>query len=375
MSRDSSREELIEVARQVADDRGLDPDRFVAQIERETDWLATEREIELAGDATAEREQEGAMEPMKKSIMAWQLNNTREQTVREWVDTLRLGGIDCFRVKSHQHLNWMGNVYRHPLAPAGLNEIERQYEAFLAEGIWYLPWCVPMGLNVAAEADLAIEVARRCGNRIDVDLEIGVDFWDTKRLGTRGVVDYFARLKDAGLWVMVDTAMFEGWVEALALAEIAPYVDRFLSQSYWIGFGRSYEKVIRADVAEMRRFTAGEIGIVGDVRARPEEFEAAAALAQSLGCVEMSGWSTDMATPASYDGYNRIPSRPFFVDGEEPVVLEPNQAARDGLNEQYRIVHRILFPMIPEHLQGEAYAALETYDRQLYPIKAAIGLT
>jgi len=268
--------------------------------------------------------------------MLWQADHCREQSVGDWVETLRLGDIDCFRIKTHQHLNWMANVYSHPLAPTGLDQVQRDYEAFGEQGITYLPWCVPMGLDVAREADLAIAVARRCGNAIDIDLEIGEDFWDYRRLGTRGIVDYFTRLKDAGIWVMCDTAMFEGWVEALALAEIAPFVDRFLSQAYWHGFGRSYESVIRHDIAEMRRFTTGEIGIIAHLGAPPAELAAGAALAQSLGAVEFSGWAADFANVASYEGYRLIPSAPFWP----APVPEPEPVDEDAIWAELTLIGR-----------------------------------
>lgn len=261
------------------------------------------------------------MEPMKKSVMLWQYDHTREKTVAEWVTTLRLGAIDCFRVKSHDGLALMGRVYSHPLAPVSLDEIERQYEAFGAEGITYMPWCNPLGKDVPAEAALAVEVARRCGNRLDVDIEVGPEFWNVHNpaIGNRRIPEYFQRIADAGIEIIVDTAMFEGWVEALRLAEVAPYVRRLLSQSYWVGFGKPYRDVIAHDVAEMRRTGIGEIGIVADVRAKPAEFAAAAAYAQSLGCVEFSGWAADFATPASYDGYSCIPTAPF-LDAPTPPI-------------------------------------------------------
>lgn len=259
---------------------------------------------------------EVTMEPIKKSMMLWQYDHCAERTVAHWVTTLRLGGIDCFRVKSHDGLTLMGKVrgYSHPLAPVSLDEIERQYETFGAEGIVYMPWCNPLGRDVKAEAALAVEVAKRCGNRLDVDIEVGDEFWDVHNpaIGNARIPEYFERIANAGIEIIVDTAMFEGWVEALRLAEIATLIKRLLSQSYWVGFGKPYRDVIAHDVAEMRRTGVREFGIVGDARATRDEMARATAYAQELGAVEWSCWAADMATPETYAGFALIPAAPFL---------------------------------------------------------------
>jgi len=267
------------------------------------------------------------MNPIKKSVMLWQFNNCGEQSVPEWGETLALGNIDCFRFKSHDGLFLMGTFYSHPLAPNSLDDIQRLYEYFGEGGVVAMPWCNPLGKDVPAEATLAIEVARRCGNRLDVDIEVGPEFWDVHNpaIGNRRIPEYFQRIADAGVDIVVDTAMFDGWVEALRLPEITHLISRLLSQSYWIGFSKPYRDVISHDVAEMRRTGAREIGIVADVRASPAEFVAAAAYAQSLGCVEISGWAADMATHATYEGYLGVPLRPF-VDQEVPPMPVDNDS-------------------------------------------------
>ncbi len=51
-----------------------------------------------------------------KSMMLHQFRHgdavtTVENTAAEWAATLRLGGIDIFKPKTHQHLNFIGNGY------------------------------------------------------------------------------------------------------------------------------------------------------------------------------------------------------------------------------------------------------------------------
>lgn len=275
-----------------------------------------------------EPEPEKPMDPIVKSMMLWQANNCRENTVEDWVRTLSLGGIATFKMKTHQAQTWMKRNYSHPLAPGSVADVARLYEAFRGHGIDFVPWCVPMLLDLEAEAKLAIDVARACGNRIEIDLEVGADFID--RPYWRRVVPYFQILADAEITVDVDTACFEGWMEALSIEEISGLVRRISSQSYWAGFQKPYEDVIRNDLATLRAVTDGEIGVVGDARAPRAEMLAAAAFAQSLGAVEWSCWSADMATPETYAGFALIPGR----TEEEP------QPAEDHWQEMNAAFHR-----------------------------------
>lgn len=254
-----------------------------------------------------EPEPERRMDPIIKSIFLWQANNCRENTVEDWVRTLSLGGITTLKLKTHQARTWMARHYSHPLAPGSLADVARLYEAFKAHGIEFVPWCVPMMIEPEAEARFAIDVARVCGNLIEIDLEVGSDFIDVRY--RPGIVPYFQILADAGVTVDVDTACFEGWMDALSIEEISGQVRRITSQSYWRGFNRPYEEVIRHDLATLRSVSAGEIGVVADARAPRQEMFEAAKFAQSLGAVEWSCWAADMATPETYAGFALIPGR------------------------------------------------------------------
>jgi hypothetical protein len=276
-----------------------------------------------------EPEPERSMDPIVKSMMLWQANNCRENTVEDWVRTLSLGGITVFKMKTHQARTWMARNYSHPLAPGSLADVARLYEAFKAHGIEFVPWCVPMMIDPEAEARFAIDVARTCGNLIEIDLEVGSDFIDVRY--RPGIVPYFQILADAEITVDVDTACFEGWMDALSIEEIAGQVRRFTSQSYWRGFNRPYADVIRHDIETLRRAGAVEIGVVSDARAPRQEMFEAAKFAQSLGAVEWSCWAADMATPETYAGFALIPGHSGHEP--EPVPVDNDYTYRQIMRE------------------------------------------
>jgi hypothetical protein len=120
----------------------------------------------------------------------------------------------------------MWRAYESPLVPDSALALQRLYEAFEAEGITLVPWLEPRGRDVAAEARIAIAAAQACDGIVETDLEVGdaSGFWDVHRLGNAGIVEYCQRIKDAGVTHYVDTACFEGWMEALAIPDIAPWI-------------------------------------------------------------------------------------------------------------------------------------------------------
>ena len=250
------------------------------------------------------------MNPIYKSMMLWEHSNCREQTVADWIATLQSGGIDIFKPKALDGTDFMSRYYSHPLAPSSLDQIQQQYEQFRAAGIGYLSWVVPNGHDVAAEANLTIEVAKRCGNKIEIDLEPYDGFWTGPY---SGIPEFFKRLKDAGIWVVCNVDTRGNLADPLQLDRIASLIDRHCSQSYDVGFGVPYKPLYDHAVQYLKQMGAKEIGIVLDARAGTGVVERAE-YAQSLGCVEVSCWAADMATAATYAGFKAIPLRTTPVE-------------------------------------------------------------
>ncbi len=192
---------------------------------------------------------------MTKGIYAHQASQLAERTIEQFADTLALGGCDEVRIKTHQFTTWTG---RFDAGPAwdmtSLVELRRVRDALKARGIRLVPWAVPMGLDVEAEAQFGAMVARECG-ALDLDVEPYAEFWPgIPRRDFSAVAPYFARLRQLcgpsiDLTLDVPARMPYEWPavrEAVRLA--APHVDRIFLQSY---FGVAQAKAAEVYVAEV----------------------------------------------------------------------------------------------------------------------------
>lgn len=333
------------------------------------------------------------MNPIAKRMMVFDPDNLAEADFDQMSATLDLGGIDAFSPKFWNGLTFQGynngdrNTY---LSPVSLDGCQRIYEEFGARGKLVIPWGVPQGRDWGVEAELAIQIAQRCGGRIETDLEVGGretatpadDFW----IGPYDrIEDYYARLADKGLYVIcnVDVRGIRGRynnADALMLDRIAPYVNRFVSQSYDLYFGGVDWQRLYEDVAwYFNQIGAKEFGIVTEVAVGEGAYERAE-YAQQLGAVEFASWEAGNANAnlATYTGFARIPTKPYLETiqaSTRPEVSDMTDEQREVLSrvatEQYRIVHKELHPLVTRGARRRADAAVTTYDVQLNDLKAA----
>jgi hypothetical protein len=154
-----------------------------------------------------------------------------EPTPAAICDTFLAGGVDNVRFKSSQWLSWNGKPKpggydTSPYAITNLDAVKARCDDFVDRGIRPIPWCVPMGLDVEAEAQFCARVANVAG-ALDFD-----------------VVPFFARVRDLAPDAELtldfparNTAWEWGKIKhAVELA--APYVDRLALQSYF-GVGQA----------------------------------------------------------------------------------------------------------------------------------------
>ena len=198
---------------------------------------------------------------MSKGIYFHQANQMAEKTVADVAATLKAGGVTEARVKCFQYITWTGHYdtgaawdiygltdtearanmarYNRPSRVGAVVSVEGLRDAFLSHGIVLYPWCVPMGLDVEAEAQFGARVANMCG-RLDLDVEPYVEFWPGISRGDYGrVKPYFHRLRelvgpDIELTMDFPARAGHEW-DAMRPAVIAaaPYVDRLALQSYF----------------------------------------------------------------------------------------------------------------------------------------------
>lgn len=147
-------------------------------------------------------------------------------------------------VKTHDGVSYMSAFSNHPAAPKNAASVAHLKTVYGNQGILFSPWCVPKGLDPAAEAAIAIEVIRAGGNRLILDVEPYQYFWTGPWSNLHPYMQAIrAACPDAWISLSFDPryGTYGGYtVDHMAeihIDEWLPYVNCLVPQDYWDTFG------------------------------------------------------------------------------------------------------------------------------------------
>lgn len=245
---------------------------------------------------------------LERAIWIHQFSQLSEQTPQEIADTLLPRGISAIYPKVMDGMNWMGDFYRHPLAPTDMASWGRTLNAFNDVGLSVVGWVVPRW--TAAEADFHLSLSE-----FIVDFEYQyVGFWQ----GTDAQAwDYFNKLREAvqdghNIGVAPDPRQPSRDYGQDLIAGLSAY----LPQTYWTDFQRSAIHVLNAarwNMSSLEPFLP-----ILPYNSTPEDMEAALGWCVEQECAGVSLWRMGTANDAQLDAFaQRVPGEP---GQEEPDV-------------------------------------------------------
>ena len=257
------------------------------------------------------------MTPMHKRAYLHQFDQLGEQSVPEIAATLRLGGVTEIACKTHQELTWLGRAThgdKSPLAIRSERDVRDRFEAFAAEGIRFVPWCVPMGTKVRLEVERAVLVGQICGGLIELDAEPYAEFWE----GPYNLLEpYSDGIQEAGVAYEVNfDARPSGWhpFTAAQFARVCRDAVEVSTQTYWRWFqGQGDRRATRAivaaalDVLDELEVPAHKRRVIYGYEA-PDEYAAVTAQIAAAGVRRLGLWKMGEAGPAVYHALAAIPS-------------------------------------------------------------------
>jgi len=146
-------------------------------------------------------------------------------------------------VKTHDGVSYMSAFCDHPATPKNAASVAHLNSVYANQGIMFSPWCVPKGLNPAAEAAIAIEVIRAGSNRLILDVEPYQYFWTGPWANLHPYMQMIrAACPDAWISLSCDPRYGTyGHYTVDHLAEIhidewLPYINCLVPQDYWNTF-------------------------------------------------------------------------------------------------------------------------------------------
>jgi hypothetical protein len=142
-------------------------------------------------------------------------------------------------VKTHDGATWMGDIAPHPAAPRSSAGVAHLAQVYAAQGIDFLPWCVPTGRDLAGETARAVEVldglvAAGAPPRLvlDVEADATAAFWKGTPADLRALV---AGIRAAH--PQAELVLCHYQYDEIGFAQIADLFAAFTTMDYWTDFG------------------------------------------------------------------------------------------------------------------------------------------
>lgn len=254
--------------------------------------------------------------PMNKRAYLHQFDQLGEQTVAAIATTLKLGGIDTVVVKTHQFSTFTGYYDTSPMKINSVSDVAARAAQFAQNGIRMLAWCVPMGLDLVAEANITASVAAQLGNRIELDLEPYAGFWDGDKTQ---LVNYIGMLKSRGLTVDIDFPPVSSGVDVWDMPGAARAANEVWAQTYWTDFAQPWSTALNNTLSYFKAWglNLAKTGVIFP-QDDPANFVNAANALTQFGVAGVGLWRMGTAGLADYTAFAQIPATTVVPNPTKP---------------------------------------------------------
>ncbi|MDX2140416.1 MAG: peptidoglycan DD-metalloendopeptidase family protein [Chloroflexota bacterium] len=169
------------------------------------------------------------------------------RNLRNAVPELRQIYVKTSDITQSAGAQWQGYWdTKRALAIDGPASIDRWVSGLARHNMEFVAWCIPRGINVAAEADLIIQACQRPGVRAMIlDVEPYEGFWVGGREAVRPLMIRVRRALPGSFHIGLCIDPRRRWFDAIHPQEWAPFVNSVHTMSYWQTFGRSPEEVLQ----------------------------------------------------------------------------------------------------------------------------------
>lgn len=141
-------------------------------------------------------------------------------------------------VKTHFGPYWMSRTYDHPLAPSSIASVEKLIGIYDDQGIGFVPWCEPRGLDVQGEIDRGVDVMTAMVRQglaprlvMNVESEPTPYFWKGTSQTMQQIISGI-RSRVPGAWI----GCWQYQTVEIDLDALAPLFDALITEDYWTDF-------------------------------------------------------------------------------------------------------------------------------------------
>ena len=183
----------------------------------------------------------------KVAVWHWKGNAVSEDTPEELVENIKgkAPEVNQIWVKVTNGSRWMRYYDTSDMAIGGPDSIDQWVAACQAVGIEFHAWCVPLGLNVKAEAALIVEACKRPGVvSLILDIEPYDDYWQGGAAAVRPFMLALRRGLGTRFHIGLSVDPRSQHYHTVHPNEWNPFVDSLHPQSYWDTFRRTPEETL-----------------------------------------------------------------------------------------------------------------------------------
>ena len=189
--------------------------------------------------ATPRQQQQPTPYDGKVAVWHWKGSAVAQNTASEVLSDIKENApnVDQVWVKITNGVNWMSEYDNSAMAISGAGSVDQWVSACQAADVEFHAWCVPKGLNVAAEAAILIEACSRPGvMSLILDIEPYSDYWQGGASAVRPLMLALRRGLGTRFHIGMSVDPRRQHYKTIFPGEWSPFVDSIHPQTYWKTF-------------------------------------------------------------------------------------------------------------------------------------------
>ena len=184
----------------------------------------------------------------KVALWHWKGQGLPETTIEQFAANIKLfaPNVKQIWVKTSDGSNWMGDFDNSAMAIRGVQDVARWVSVLQQYDLEFHAWCVPKGLEIAAEASIIGAVCNVPGvESMILDVEPYAGFWQGGSAAIRPFMTQLRRLVGGRYHIGMSMDPRPWHFDSIFPDEWFPFINSVHPQSYWQTFRRSAEETLQ----------------------------------------------------------------------------------------------------------------------------------
>ncbi len=277
----------------------------------------------------------------KVAVWHWKGTAVPEDSIAQLLDNIKRNApnVNQIWVKVTNGVKWMSAYDPSDLAITGPAGIDQWVAACQAAGMEFHAWCVPLGLDIEAEAAIIVEACKRPGvGSLILDIEPYDDYWQGGSSAVRPFMLALRRGLGTRFHIGLSVDPRPQHYRTIFPNEWKPFVDSVHPQSYWNIFRRTPEETLSSVWTVWGGYDKPIIPALQGTAIAQEQTDAHTIATQVHGAKGISWWRhgvisqwAGVNTPINLSSSPEDPASDIIQNFADEVIIFPTrQGFRSG---------------------------------------------